>query len=65
LDLHIPYTELDVDHTTEGRYAFTAVRGTGIPITIVGHQIIRGTKWEKVDAALQQAGYRLPEAINQ
>lgn len=59
----IPYTELDVDHTTEGRYAFSAVRGTGIPITIVGQHVIRGSgktgHWEKVDAALKEAGYPL------
>jgi glutaredoxin len=61
LEHHIPYTELDVDHTTEGRFGFTAVRGTGIPITIVGKQVIRGVgkkgTWEKIDAALGKAGY--------
>ena len=67
VELKIPYTELDVDHTTEGRFAFSAVRGTGIPITVVGQQVIRGlgktAKWETVDAALKQAGYPVaPEA---
>jgi mycoredoxin len=67
VELNIPYTELDVDHTTEGRFAFSAVRGTGIPITVVGQQVIRGlgktAKWETVDAALKQAGYPVaPEA---
>ena len=61
VELNIPYTELDVDHTTEGRFAFSAVRGTGIPITVVGQHVIRGlgktAKWERVDAALKQAGY--------
>jgi glutaredoxin len=63
LEQNIPYTELDVDHTTEGRFAFSAVRGTGIPITVVGQHVIRGlgkkARWEKVDAALEQAGYPL------
>jgi glutaredoxin len=54
----IPYTELDVDHTTEGNWGFYAVRGTGIPITIIGSEVIRGTKWEKIDAALKKAGYK-------
>jgi glutaredoxin len=68
LELHIPYTELDVDHTTEGRFALTSVRGTGIPITIVGRQVIRGVgkkaTWENIDAALGKAGY-LPPPANQ
>jgi hypothetical protein len=43
------------------------VRGTGIPITIVGQHVIRGAgksgKWEKIDAALKEAGYILaPES---
>ncbi len=37
----IPYTDIDVEKSAEGRWAFTAVRGTGIPITIVGDQIVR------------------------
>ena len=68
LELNIPYTELDVDHTTEGRFGFSAVRGTGIPITVVGQHVIHGlgekAKWEKVDAALKQAGYPLAPEIH-
>jgi mycoredoxin len=58
MESDIQYTELDVDHTTEGRWAFYALRGTGIPITIVGSEVIRGTKWGKIDAALTKAGYK-------
>jgi glutaredoxin len=68
LELRVPYTELDVDHTTEGRFGFTAVRGTGIPITIVGQHVLRGAgkngKWEKIDAALKEAGYPLAPATH-
>jgi glutaredoxin len=65
LESHIDYTELDVDHTTEGRWAFYALHGTGIPITIVGDQVIRGTKWEKLDNALTKAGYTPTPVSNQ
>jgi len=59
----IPYTDLDVEQTAEGRWAYFAVRGTGVPITIVGNQVLRGAgkagaaPWEKVDRALVGAGY--------
>jgi mycoredoxin len=63
-ELKVPYTDLDTEDTTEGRWAFVAIHGTGIPVTIVGDQVIRGlgteSPWEKVDAALKTAGYVLP-----
>lgn len=64
-ELKVPYTDLDTEDTTEGRRAFAAIHGTGIPITIVGDKVIRGlgtqqSPWGKVDAALQTAGYVLP-----
>jgi glutaredoxin len=64
-ELKVPYTDLDTEDTTEGRWAFVAIHGTGIPVTIVGDKVIRGlgteqSPWGKVDAALQTAGYVLP-----
>jgi mycoredoxin len=62
---NVHFTDLDVEQTTEGRWAYTAVRGTGVPITIVGRQVIRGVghaeeRWSHIDAALRNAGYSLP-----
>jgi len=64
-ELNVPYTDLDTEDTTEGRWAFAAIHGTGIPVTIVGDQVIRGlsstaSTWAKVDDALKRAGYVLP-----
>jgi glutaredoxin len=63
-ELKVPYTDLDTEDTTEGRWAFAAIHGTGVPVTIVGDQAIRGlgttTPWEKVDRVLKTAGYVLP-----
>lgn len=61
-ELNVRYTDLDVEHTTEGRWAFNSVRGTGVPITIVGDQVIRGVgrdgmRWGRIDDALLTAGY--------
>jgi glutaredoxin len=65
---NVHFTDLDVEQTTEGRWAYTAVRGTGVPITIVGQQVIRGVgrpeaRWATVDGALKDAGYT-PAAIH-
>jgi glutaredoxin len=54
----IPYTDVDVEKSAEGRWAYTAVHGTGVPITVVGDQIIRGNRWREIDRALKAAGYR-------
>lgn len=54
----IPYTDIDVEKSAEGRWAFAAVRGTGIPITIVGDQVVRGARWNDIDRVLETAGYR-------
>jgi mycoredoxin len=64
-ELKVPYTDLDTEHTTEGRWGFAAIHGTGIPVTIVGDQVIRGlsstgSTWAKVDDVLKRAGYVLP-----
>jgi len=64
-ELKVPYTDLDTEDTTEGRWAFAAIHGTGIPVTIVGDQVIRGlsstgSTWAKVDDALKRAGFEPP-----
>ena len=63
-DRGVHYTDLDIEKTTEGRWAHRAVNGRGIPITIVGDQVIRGLgepgrQWSRVDAALKNAGIAL------
>ena len=68
-ELKVPYTDLDTEDTTEGRWAYAAIHGTGVPVTIVGDQVIRGlgptVPWEKVDRALVTAGYALPAVATQ
>lgn len=64
----IPYTDLDVEKTTEGRRAFDAVRGTGIPITIIGDKVIRGVgtrwnDWSNIDGALEAAGHTITPSV--
>lgn len=56
-DKGVHYTELDIEQTTEGRWAHRAVNGRGIPITIIGDKVLRGVgdHFEKIDAALEKA----------
>jgi glutaredoxin len=67
-EIGVPYVDLDVEKTTEGRYAYMAVRGTGVPITVVGNQVIRGVgrdgglPWRTIDTALARSGFPVPEA---
>jgi len=66
-ELKVPYTDLDTEHTTEGRWGYVAVHATGVPVTIVGDRVIHGlgskdAPWAKVDAALTTAGYRFPRS---
>ncbi len=66
--LHIPYVDLDVENTTEGRYAYLALRGTGVPMTVIGDQVIRGVgrddgvPWRAIDTVLARVGYDASEA---
>jgi glutaredoxin len=54
----IPYTDIDVEKSAQGRWAFAALRGTGVPITVVGDQIVRGTDWYRIESLLHEAGFR-------
>jgi glutaredoxin len=66
--LNVPYVDLDVENTTEGRYAYMALRGTGVPMTVIGDQVIRGIgrddglPWRTIDTALARVGYDAPDA---
>ena len=58
----VHYTELDIEQTTEGRWAHRAVNGRGIPITIIGDKVLRGVgepRFETLDAALKKAGVEM------
>ncbi|HSW14837.1 MAG TPA: glutaredoxin family protein [Solimonas sp.] len=62
-DNGIPHTDIDVEASWRGEWAFRAVRARGVPVTVVGDQVIygfgRADGSNPIDAALQAAGYRL------
>ena len=49
----IPYSEFDFEKSTEGRKAYEALGGRGIPILDVNGTLIRGFKPEEILAALK------------
>jgi mycoredoxin len=60
----VPFREHDVEKSIAGMMGFWALRGRGVPITVVGPQVIYGFRLEELDAALERLGYSvslLPE----
>jgi mycoredoxin len=62
---NIPYIERDVEKSLSGALGWwTLGRGRGVPISVIGEQVVRGYDLPKIDAALRALGYsiRNPEA---
>jgi len=58
LDKHaIPYTEYDVEHSLQGGLGFWALRGTGVPVSVIGPDIIYGFDIGKIETSLAELGY--------
>jgi mycoredoxin len=53
----IPYTELDVEKSLAASYAHRAVGGRGIPVTVVGQEVVYGLDRERLDSILRAAGH--------
>ncbi|WP_397449661.1 glutaredoxin family protein [Pseudomonas sp. NA-150] len=49
----IPYTEFDIEKSAEGRKAYEALGGRGIPMIVVNGTLIRGFSPEEILAALK------------
>ena len=49
----IPYTEYDIEKSAEGRKAYEALGGRGIPLIDVNGTLIRGFSPEEILAALK------------
>jgi len=55
----VRYTALDID-TDAGDLAYRALSGRGVPITVIGQQVIRGFDVKRLREHLQPLGYSLP-----
>ena len=60
----IPYSEYDVEKTFHGGVGFWALRGTAVPVSVVGPDIIYGFDMVKINEALQRLDYTMSDARN-
>lgn len=61
---HIPYTDYDVETSLSGIMGFWALKGRGVPISVIGPDIIYGLDLGKVEESLIGLGYK-PGKIDQ
>ena len=54
----VPYTDYDVEKTVRGAMGFWALRGTGVPISAVGPDVVYGYDLQKIETSLGRLGYR-------
>jgi glutaredoxin len=55
----IPFEELDVERTLRGGMAFWALRGSGVPVAVIGPDVVHGFDLGEIDRSLARLGYRV------
>jgi mycoredoxin len=53
----VSYTELDVEDGGAGYDAFAALGGRGVPVTVIGQEVVHGYDAERLDELLSARGY--------
>ncbi|MEM8843842.1 MAG: glutaredoxin domain-containing protein [Pseudomonadota bacterium] len=56
----IPYAEYDTEKSIDGMLGYLALGGRGVPVVVVGENIIYGYDGIEITDALADAGYELP-----
>ncbi len=57
---NIPYTDYDTEKSIHGILGFWALRGRGVPIVVIGTEVIYGYDGQLITDALINAGYNIP-----
>jgi len=58
LDVHrVPYTDYDVEHSFNGGMGFWTLRGRGVPLAVVGADVIYGLDFARIRQSLGRLGY--------
>lgn len=55
----VPYVEHDVQQTLQGQLGMWALRGRGMPVSVIGAHVVYGYRVDHVTPALQTLGYSL------
>jgi glutaredoxin len=56
----IPYTEHDTEKSLHGFAGYWALRGRGVPISVIGSEVIHGYDGQVITDALISTGYTIP-----
>jgi glutaredoxin len=59
---NIPFVEHDVETSLQGQLGFWTLRGRGVPVSVIGPEVIYGYDVARLSGALQNLGYRLVPA---
>lgn len=59
-EYNIPFTEHDTEKSISGALGFWALRGRGVPVSVIGEQVIHGYDGQVITDALITAGYDIP-----
>lgn len=54
---NIPYMERDVEKSLAGALGMWALRGRGVPVSVLGETVVYGYDLEKINRALRELGY--------
>jgi mycoredoxin len=57
----IPYKERDVEKSLAGAAGWWALRARGVPVSVIGGEVVYGYDLPKIDEALRQLGYTIQE----
>lgn len=53
----VKYAELDVEESREGELAYQALHGHGVPMTVVGQDVVYGYDAPRINELLAERGY--------
>ncbi len=59
-DYNIPFQEYDTEKSIQGFMGYWALRGKGVPLSVIGEQVIHGYDGQTITDALVSAGYDIP-----
>ncbi len=55
----VPYVDHDIENSVEGKNYFEKSNFGGVPVTVVGSEIIEGYDADRLESVLDRAGYKV------
>lgn len=56
---NVPFEERDVERSSRAGAEWWALGGSGVPVTLIGQQVVHGLRQEELQGALAQAGHSI------